>query len=67
MHRYGGVQNAVLIDEVVEAECVVLPEPPKHSVWELLLNLPLIIIKLLPITLLLMAIMWGVSFLIVGY
>lgn len=67
MRKYGGVQNAVLIDEVVEAECVVLPEPPQHSIWELLLNLPLIIIKLLPITLLLMAIMWGVSFLIVGF
>ena len=67
MRKYGGVQNAVLIDEVVEAECVVLPEPPKHSIWELLLNLPLIIIKLLPIALLLMAIMWGVSFLIVGF
>lgn len=67
MRKYGGVQNAVLIDEVVEAECIVLPEPPKHSIWELLLNLPLIIIKLLPITLLLMAIMWGVSLLIVGF
>ena len=66
MRRYGGVQNAVLIDEVVEAECVVLPEPPQHSIWELLLYLPIIIIKLLPITLLLMAVMWGVAFLITG-
>lgn len=66
MRRYGGVQNAVLINEVREAECVVLPEPPRRSVWELLLYLPIIIIKLLPITLLLMAVMWGVAFLITG-
>ena len=66
MRRYGGVQNAVLINEVREAECVVLPEPPHHSIWELLLYLPIIIIKLLPITLLLMAVMWGVAFLITG-
>ena len=66
MRRYGGVQNAVLINEVREAECVVLPEPPRHSIWELLLYLPIIIIKLLPITLLLMTVMWGVAFLITG-
>lgn len=67
MRKFGGVQNAVLLDEVREAECIVLPQKPPITVWQFLLYLPMAIIKLLPITLLLMAIMWGVSFLIVSY
>lgn len=65
MKKYGGVQNAVLIDEVVEAQCVVLAEHPDPvSPWPRRLRIILAPIKILPITLLLLAIMWGVDLLL---
>ena len=67
MKKFGGVQNAVAIDEVQEAECIILPQTPPITIGQFLCYLPMAIIKLLPITLLLMAIMWGVSLLIVGF
>ena len=67
MKKYGGVHNTVAIDDIQEAEFIVLPKTPPISNLQFFLFLPVAIIKLLPSTLLLMAIMWGVSFLIVGY
>jgi hypothetical protein len=64
MRKYGGAEGLPL-DQIPEAECYVTP-PRTYSTFEKLMILPVGIIKLLPITLLLMAVMWGVSVLIVG-
>ena len=64
MRKYGGAEGLPL-DQIPEAEYYVTP-PRAYSTFEKLMILPVGIIKLLPITLLLMAVMWGVSILIVG-
>ena len=60
MKRYGG-SKGVLLDEVVEAECYVIP-PVHVPTWRLILATLIKGIKLIPITIVLMAIVWGLSF-----
>lgn len=62
--KYGGV-DAVPMGEISEAEVVKKPVRT-YKPWEIALGLFVGAIKLIPITLLLMAIMWGLAFLITG-
>lgn len=66
MRKYGGVQNTVTFDEIIEAECYV-KQPKKAPLWAVIIAFPIVVIqKLLPVTLLCMLVMGGVAFLITG-
>ena len=65
MRKYGGI-NAVALEDVAEAELFSPLPPPQHTLFEIVRNLPFLIIKLFPTTLLLMGIVWGISFLVTG-
>ena len=67
--KYGGINTAQSLDNIEEA--VAYAKPPvtftkPQIAYFTVATLIKSIIKLLPITLLLMAIMWGVSFLLVA-
>ena len=59
--RYGGVTNAKAIEEIEEAETVIR-KIPHFSMLQITKALVIFSIKLIPTTLLIGIIFWGISF-----